>query len=178
MVEPLLHFAIPFGAMSIAGVRKRDAAFVSLLALAPDLDALFRVHRSMSHSVVVVLLFASAFLVLSLRYPGVRRWIVLGLAGVLSHLALDLFAGYTPILWPVYAYSIWIDTEMMTHIGSSPAFMIYGRVLARPTFFEPFRTLDAPIFTAPGLAVSLLLILPAIVSALRGVDLARRFRNG
>ena len=54
-MKPLIHFIVPFTALTLAGVEFRKALPISLLALLPDLDALFLVHRSLSHSLVVLL---------------------------------------------------------------------------------------------------------------------------
>jgi len=52
--EPLLHFAVPFVSLEAAGVDWRRALFASVVALTPDLDLSSHVHRSQTHSVVVL----------------------------------------------------------------------------------------------------------------------------
>lgn len=168
LVEPLVHFVVPFAALSIADVRLKRAFLVSLLALTPDLDVLFLVHRSVSHSLLVMLAVAGPFLLLSyrfrLRYYGLA-W--LGFAAGVSHLILDVFGGYTPILWPVYGYSVWVQAGLLVHVGSSASFMPSFGLLLRPTFFQQLQGLDGPLFTGEGLILSLLLLLPVLVKAAR-----------
>ena len=54
MVEPLLHFVVPFVSLRAVGVDLRKATFASLIALTPDLDVAFNTHRSPTHSAVVL----------------------------------------------------------------------------------------------------------------------------
>ena len=54
LVEPLLHFVVPFVSLRAVGFDLRKAAFASLIALTPDLDVLFNSHRSPTHSLIVV----------------------------------------------------------------------------------------------------------------------------
>jgi len=44
-VEPLIHFVVPIVALMFVGLEFRKALPISLLALLPDLDALFLVHE-------------------------------------------------------------------------------------------------------------------------------------
>lgn len=56
MVEPLLLFAVPFMSLRAFGLGFRKVLFVSPAALTLDLDVVFQVHRSQSHSFVVLAL--------------------------------------------------------------------------------------------------------------------------
>ena len=66
-MEPAIHFIVPFIALTLVGVKFRRALPVSLLALLPDLDALFLVHRSLSHSLIVLLMVAVPLLALAYK---------------------------------------------------------------------------------------------------------------
>ena len=46
MVEPLLHFVVPFVSLRAVGLDLRKATFDSLITLTPDLDVVFNTHRS------------------------------------------------------------------------------------------------------------------------------------
>ncbi|MFQ6087231.1 MAG: metal-dependent hydrolase [Candidatus Bathyarchaeia archaeon] len=163
-MEPLVHFVVPFVALMLAGVEFRKALPVSLLALLPDLDALFLVHRSLSHSVVVIFIVIAPFLLLTYKFkPRVHGYALLALMTVVSHPILDVFAGYTPVLWPLYGYSVWIKTELVAHIGSSPSLLPSAQLLMEPTSFQPFQGLDAPLLTGGGLIISVVLLLPVLL---------------
>jgi membrane-bound metal-dependent hydrolase YbcI (DUF457 family) len=164
-VEPLLHFTVPFVALMLAKVEFRKALAISLFALSPDLDALFLVHRSISHSLVVLLMVAVPFLLLAYRFKTrLQSYTYLTLASVASHSVLDVFAGYTPILWPLYAHSVWIKTQLAVRFGSSPNVLQNAQLLVEPTTFQPFQSLDAPLLTGEGLILSVVLLLPVLLS--------------
>ena len=166
-MEPIIHFIVPFTVLTMAGVKIRKALPISLLALLPDFDALFLVHRSLSHSIIVVLSVTVPLLLLTHKLRA-YSYIGLGLlAAVASHLVLDLFSGYTPVLWPLYGYSLWIRAELAVHIGSSPSLTSSVKLLKRPIIFQPFQSLDAPLFTGEGLILSMVLLAPVFVRVLQ-----------
>ena len=169
-MEPLIHFVVPFTALMLVGVEARKALPISLLAVLPDLDALFLVHRSPSHSLVVVLSVMVPLLLLTYKFkPRLQGYVLLALLAVGSHLVLDLFTGYIPILWPLYGYSVWIHAELMVHIGGSTSLSPSVKLFTEPTAFQPFQTLDAPLFTDEGVILSAVLLSPVLLRACRGL---------
>lgn len=161
-MEPLIHLVVPFTALTLYGLEWRKAL---PLALLPDLDVFFRVHRSMSHSLVVISLVGLPLLMLAYRLKKPQSgW--LGLLAVASHIALDVFAGYTPVLWPLYGKSVWIQTELRAQISSTPTLTPVLNVAVEPTRFTAFQSLDAPLLTGRGLIISVILILPILVNVL------------
>lgn len=165
-MEPLIHFVVPFTALTLSGVRFRKALPISLIALLPDLDALFCVHRSLSHSLIVLLVVVAPLLVLARRWR-LHGYVWLASSAVASHLILDLFSGYTPLLWPLFGYSLWVQAELAAHIGSSPSLTSSVKLLKRPVTFQPFLSLDAPLFTGEGLVLSAVLLMPILLKAFR-----------
>ena len=164
-MEPLIHLVIPFAALTLYGLEWREAFPLALLALLPDLDVFIHVHRSMSHSLVVVSLVGLPLLMLAYRLKASRvGWLVL--LAVASHIALDVFAGYTPILWPLYGNSVWIQTELMAQISSIPTLIPALKIAMEPTRFIPFQSIDAPLLTGGGLIISIILIMPILVKIL------------
>jgi hypothetical protein len=67
LAEPLIHFTVLFAAFTALRVKPKSALLLSLLALTPDLDVLFRVHRSPSHSLIPLLALAIPLLGLTWR---------------------------------------------------------------------------------------------------------------
>ena len=167
MVEPLLHFAVPFASLRAVGVDLRKVTFVSLVALTPDLDALFQVHRSQSHSVIVLALVAFPLLILTRNRKTLRSFVLLGTFGVLVHLVLDLFQAPTPVLWPLVSQSLWIQATVNFHMGSAPVITGSAALQTEPTAFEHFTSFDAPVLTAPGLGVAIVLMALPLVQILR-----------
>jgi len=165
MVEPLLHLAIPLASLGLVGLDRRKILVACAAALVPDLDALFYVHRSFTHSVVVLAVIAIPALVLTRKHRGARLLILLASYGVLTHLVLDMFSWYTPLLWPVVDDSLRVSAALDIHLGSPPLFTWWARVQLKPTIFEPFASLDAPILTAPGLFAFSILLIPILFLA-------------
>ncbi|MEM4577192.1 MAG: glycosyltransferase [Candidatus Nezhaarchaeales archaeon] len=170
MPEPALHFSVVF-AVSAPQFGVRRALPLSALALLPDVDVLFGVHRSMSHSAVLV---ALAFLpaLLAAALAGRRR---LGLAAacfaaVLSHLALDCFQSYTPLLYPLCGESFWVDVAGAVSIsGGGLVPQLSAALRSIPTEFAAFEFMDAPLFTREGFLASAMLVAVPLASALRRV---------
>lgn len=163
-MEPLLHFVIPFIAFMLLGVDLRKSFLLSLLALTPDLDALFLVHRSFTHSLVALLAASTPLLLLLYKYRrDAFKNGVMGILSIASHIALDLPAGYTPLLWPLYNYSIWIQTELSAHLGSTLTMVLDARILTEPIMFEVAESLDTSLFTSTGLIAALVVITPLFV---------------
>ena len=162
-LEPLLHFVIPFTGLLLLGLDVKQALLIGLLGLVPDLDALFHVHRSWSHSFLAYLplLLVSWFF---LR----RLWVesVLGYFVLVSHCLMDLFTGYTPVLWPLSTRSYWLvfglEGSLDSGIGVWPVF----DVLSKPVDFTYFERITYSLFTGEGLMVSLILLAPVIIKVL------------
>ena len=168
-MEPLIHLILPLTALTLLGVDFRKALPLALFGLLPDLDALLLIHRSLSHSLPVLLAFAAGAALLAYAVkPGLRNYIVLATLATASHPILDLFTGYTPILWPLSSHSLWVKTELGVHIGGSLTLLPSVKLLAQPTTFHRLESLDAPLFTGEGLITSLILTAPLILKAVRG----------
>jgi hypothetical protein len=150
MVEPLLHFVVPFVSLRAVEVDLRKATFASLIALTPDLDVILNTHRSPTHSVVVLGLVLLTFLVLTWKRKTARPLVSLAAFGVFSHLLLDLFQTSTPLFWPVLRQPI--------SLWPNPNLHMWNEVLV----WYPASWLDAPLITVEGLGISLVLLAPII----------------
>lgn len=142
MPEPPLYFAVPFVSLEAAGVDWRRALFASVVALTPDLDLLFHVHRSQTHSVVVLVIIVLPILALVHKNRTVRGLLLLGATGLTIPLVLDLFGSSTPLFWPLLNEPLLVS-------------------------FEPLTFFDEPILTAEGLGISSLLLIPSLVKTLK-----------
>jgi len=161
LVEPLLHFAIPLAAFSLAGEDRKTALALATIAVLPDLDALLHVHRSMTHSLLVVVV---PILALALFLKSHRRFLALAYLSLASHIFLDLFVAYTPILWPLTPYSYWVKAACYVHIASVPSPWLAIELCATETRFAPFTDLTAELVTGEGFALSLPLFLVWLLS--------------
>lgn len=166
MVEPLLHFAVPFASLRAFGLDLRKVLFASLVALTPDIDVLFQVHRSQTHSFVLLALVTLPLLVLTWNRKSLRSLVLLGAFGVCAHLVLDLFQSSTPVLWPLVSESVWIPVTQYLHMGSAAAVTGSATVRVEPADISRFTSFDAPVLTGEGLALSTILLAPTLVQIL------------
>ena len=176
MPEPALHFSVIF-ALSVPRLGIKKAVLLSSLALLPDLDIILYVHRSMSHSIILLsaayLPILLAIFILKRRY---FRLALLGFLAILSHPLMDCFQTYTPILYPVIDRSLWIKVNGWINI-SSEGFKSQTSINIKdaPTVFKPLESLDAPIFTSDGFIISLLLTAIPLLLEAKDSEKARKF---
>jgi len=165
LVEPLLHFAVPFAALRAADLDTRKAAFVSVIALTPDLDVLFHVHRSPAHSAIILAVATIPLLLLTRRHRALRTLVMLGALGILMHLILDLFQYYIPILWPLSGQSFWISGGLALYTDDGMFVTSSIRLLTEPTSLDPFTSFNEPVLTSTGLGISIILLAPSFMKA-------------
>jgi membrane-bound metal-dependent hydrolase YbcI (DUF457 family) len=151
------------------GVDLRKAVLVSLVAVAPDLDVLFNVHRSQTHSVIVLAVVALPLFVLTRNRKEARTFVLLGAFGVLTYLVLDLFQAPTPFLWPLLSQSLLVSVGLDLHIGSMPLITGSAALIFGKSTIEYFSSFNEPLLTAEGFGVSLVLLAPTILTLLRDV---------
>lgn len=157
MPEPLIHFIIPFFLLIMLGLNVKKSILISSLAVFPDLDVLFGIHRSISHSVIFILAL-SIGLILILSYLGIdKSEKLLILLVLLSHLFLDMFGGYTPIFWPIFDKSIYIFTEMTANMKNVLDLNLIFDIRLEKTVFYTVSG-DGPIFTGEGFGIALVLL--------------------
>jgi len=157
MPELLLHFAIPFALVApVLGLRR--ALLAGLVAILPDVDALMYVHRSLTHSIPLLMIPAILSVLASWKAGKGSRTIAACSLSLLSHPILDLFQSPTPILYPLSQHSYHLSVKMNTLISEKIIPELSVRVNFEATNFSRFQTFDAPIFTDVGFITSLILI--------------------
>ncbi|MEM2178051.1 MAG: glycosyltransferase [Candidatus Methanomethylicaceae archaeon] len=169
MPELLLHFSIPF-ALTALRLGLMKAILISTLALLPDLDVLFHIHRSMSHSIIILILAYLPILIFVYKFKNFNLALI-GLLALLTHLFLDSFQTYTPLLYPIIDKSIWFRIEgglLISGLSIKPEFQAVIKDV--PTVFKHFEVLDAPLFTSEGLSISLILIIPTLIFSLKSIN--------
>jgi len=157
MPELLLHFAIPFALVApVLGLRR--ALLAGLVAILPDVDALMYVHRSLTHSIPLLMIPAILSVLASWKAGKGSRTIAACSLSLLSHPILDLFQSPTPILYPLSQHSYHLSVKMNTLISEKIIPELSVRVNFEATNFSRFQTFDAPIFTDVGFITSLMLV--------------------
>jgi len=170
MPEPLIHFIVPFSVLVMCGIGIKKSAFFASFAILPDLDVLFHVHRSFSHSVFFILLFCVPVIIITAgrHSKGVYDAAIVTLV-MLSHPVMDLFTYFTPIFWPLYNNSIYVITELTTNMNNVLQLHLLFDIKLEPVVFYQTVSMDAPIFTSVGVAATLVILI--------GLGLKRLFRN-
>ena len=159
MPEPLIHFIIPFSVLVVCGIGVKKSAFFASLAILPDLDVLFHVHRSFSHSMLFILLICAPVIIIAAAKHSKRTSdAIIATLVILSLPFMDLFTYFTPIFWPLYNKSIYIVTEMMTNMDNVSQLHLLFDIKLEPVVFYPTISMDAPIFTSQGVAITLVIL--------------------
>lgn len=167
-MEPLLHVVVPFTSLVLLGIKPRAAAPLALLGVLPDLDALFLIHRSLSHSAIILTLAWTPILAATwLQRPEWRGYASIGLIVLMSHPVADMMGGYTPILWPLLNDSIWLNLSLNGRISEGVSISPKMSVHSTPTVFQSVTSLDYPLFTGEGLMISLILVTPIAINLIR-----------
>ncbi|HID18188.1 TPA: metal-dependent hydrolase, partial [Candidatus Bathyarchaeota archaeon] len=160
------HFAVPFAAFTALGIKPKKAFLPSLFALLPDLDILVSIHRFCSHSLILLLAISIPLMLIAMKFNR-QKLLSLIIFAYISHLFLDLFMGYTPILWPLHSQDLWINLNLFAHLSSTPTYTLQATIQTQPTTFTRFTSLDAPLFTSTGIAISILLVVPTTLATLK-----------
>ena len=164
MPEPLIHFIVPFSVLIMCGIGVKKAALFASLAILPDLDVLFHVHRSFSHSIFFILLFCAPTIIITAAKHSRRMWdAVIATLVILSHPFMDLFTYFTPIFWPLYNNSIYIIAEMMTNMDNVSQVHLLFDIKLEPVVFYHTISMDAPIFTSQGVAATLVILIGLVL---------------
>jgi membrane-bound metal-dependent hydrolase YbcI (DUF457 family) len=163
MPDLLAHYA---SSVLVARVRvdTRIALLVGFVGLIPDVDALFRIHRWITHSLVLVALFTTPLVILV--YWCGRRYLGLALAILLIytlHLLLDVFTGPTPILYPL-ADSIWIKIQVngastATGITVNPSITV---ATVKPDFTQ-MEIVEGPLVTETGAIIAVVTVVTLLL---------------
>ena len=159
MPEPLIHFIIPLFVLIILGFNLKKSILISSLAIVPDLDVIFHVHRSMSHSVFFILaLTIPIVLILNYLKIGKKSEMMIAILVILSHPFMDMFTGSTPILWPLLDKSVYIFTELTTNMNNILDLNLIFKVNFEKVVFLQTIDSEGPIFTSPGFGMTLVLL--------------------
>lgn len=160
MPEPLIHFIIPLFLLLMLGFNLKKSILISSLAIIPDLDVIFHVHRSISHSIIFILAVTiPIILILNYLKIGNKNEKLIAILVILSHPFLDMFGGYTPILWPLFDKSVYIFTELNTNMNNVLDLNLIFKVNFEKTIFYKVTGGEGPIFTSQGFGIALVLMI-------------------
>ena len=166
-MEPIVHYVLPLAALMILGVKPRKAATLAILGVIPDIDALLLIHRSLSHSIVIMGLIIAPLLVYAkYRRPDLQNTLILAFLVLASHPILDL-ESLTPIFWPLLPYSISLKLSLNGVMQEGLSLRPSISMNSQPTIFTKASGFDYPLFTQEGLLISLILLAPIIYNQIK-----------
>ena len=145
MPDALTHCASSY-LVPRAALKPKQAALAGLL---PDLDALLRIHRWATHSLVLALT-AAALVLLALRLAKSRHLRAAALVAALYalHIALDALTSPTPTLWSL-APSLQVKIEVNGRMSTrGPALAVSAAVATSPTDFTRKPHVEGPLVEA------------------------------
>jgi membrane-bound metal-dependent hydrolase YbcI (DUF457 family) len=174
MPDPLTHYLASY-LISSRIAKPKYSLLIALAGLLPDIDVVFRIHRWVTHSLVLVALIATP--VITLVYWYKRRY--LGLASIILltytlHLLLDIFTGPTPILYPL-ADSLWVKIQVngvstTTGISITPSITM---TTVKPDFTQR-KIVEGPLVTESG---AILAVVTAVILLLECFFRAKKTNN-
>lgn len=165
-MEPILHIILPLIALLLLGEKPKTAITLAVIGILPDVDALLLIHRSLSHSIIIMtIVFAPIILYTKFRRPELQKIAFLAFLVAVSHPILDL-ESLTPIFWPIYQNSISIKLAINGVVDQGYGIRPIFKLSQSPTDFTKALSIDYPIFTTNGLLISMVLILPVMYNKL------------
>ena len=107
MPDTLAHYALSYLVASRM-VKPRYAVLFAPIGLLPDVDTVLRIHRWITHSLVLVMtvILVASIPLLYMNYKYLE-YLVLTPTLYILHIVLDTFTASTPILWPITKPSIY-----------------------------------------------------------------------
>ncbi|WFO75965.1 metal-dependent hydrolase [Desulfurococcaceae archaeon MEX13E-LK6-19] len=163
MPEPLIHGVVGLVVSRWLGVRRWWLLFlVVLFSVLPDVDAVFRIHRSFTHSLLVALVVGLAVVWLAWRTGRKSAAWVVGVF-VLAysvHVVMDLFTGPTPVLWPLVWKDFYVEVMVTANNTVSNGITLEPVLRVHVTDFtmEPGDIVDAPVATPTGVSIAVIVL--------------------
>ncbi|MBN1678081.1 MAG: metal-dependent hydrolase [Candidatus Thermoplasmatota archaeon] len=122
-MDPFMHLLLPLLFLLAVRVDAKKAILFAPLAILPDFDALFGLHRALFHSFIPILVIPLAFVVYSkLRRPEWMFGSVIALFYLSSHVVLDL--GGVAFFWPFVQEQFYFVPEVQFNLQGGVNFNI------------------------------------------------------
>jgi hypothetical protein len=157
-MDPLLHLLLPVLFLLALRIDTRKVLMLAPLAIFPDFDAVFGLHRAVFHSFIPILVLPLSFIIFSkLKRPEWMLSAMLVQFYLASHIVLDL--GGVAFLWPFLKDQLFFDPVINFNLQGGVNFMIHFDYGWRP--YVPMATTD--FLSETGFAMIFLGMLVGIV---------------
>jgi len=157
-MDPLLHLLLPVLFLLAIRIDSRKVLIFAPLAILPDFDAAFGLHRAVFHSFVPVLIIPIALILYSKFMRP--QWLLSALLVqfyLASHVVLDL--GGVAFLWPLVKDQFFLDPEIQFNLQGGINFIFHFHYGLRP--YVPMTTTD--FLSGQGFALIFLAILLTVI---------------
>lgn len=156
MPDLLAHFALSL-LVATRILSLRVAILIALAGLAPDVDALVRVHRWFTHSLVLMVPAAIIGALLVRRYkPGLLRHVLLAISLYALHLAADCFTAPTPVAWPLSTTSVAADLGIEVEVTETGiSFTARAIIDTGEVDFSRLESFEGPVVSLPGILLAM-----------------------
>ncbi len=157
-MDPLLHLLMPVLFLLALRIDTRKVLMFAPLAILPDFDAVFGLHRAVFHSFIPILILPMGLIIFSkLKRP---EWLLsasLVQFFLASHFVLDL--GGVAFLWPFVKDQMFFDPVINFNLQGGVNFMFHLDYGWRP--YVPMKTTD--FVSETGFAMIFLGVLAGVV---------------
>ena len=114
MPELLIHLLLPAAALIIAGFDRKLVLIFCPIAILPDFDIFFGIHRSFMHSLFFLGAICAILLLYTIYYkPQWKTHAIIISILLLSHPILDFFTAPVQLFWPIQSY-FWLRIDPPT----------------------------------------------------------------
>ena len=151
-----------------------NASLFACLAFIPDLDIFFNIHRSASHSVVIIFMFFIPFFLINWYWKLKRTSdLILSIISIASHPIFDMLSGYTPVLWPIFDRSVMIIAQLKFEIDSTYKIGFELKMNIMPTVFNNITEFKATILTGPQLIMIISIMIYLSLKIKKKINVSR-----
>lgn len=156
MPDALAHYAVSYLVASRV-TKPRHALLLALIGILPDVDILLRIHRWITHSLVLTATLV-AVAAIPVFYADRKhfKYLVLALALYVLHIALDVFTAPTPLLWPLVSQAYMVSMELNGVVASggikiAPSISVYSKAVD----FTQQPLLEGPVVSPQGMVTAI-----------------------
>jgi membrane-bound metal-dependent hydrolase YbcI (DUF457 family) len=168
-MDPVLHLALPLLFLLALRVDTRMAVLLAPLAIFPDFDAAFGLHRAALHNFIFIIVLPVTLIAYSkLVKPTWLPWALVAQFYLASHVVLDL--GGVAFMWPIVEDQIFFDPEITFNLQGGVNFGFSLEYGLRP--YSPMGTTD--FLSESGFALIFLAVLVAGVFRKEALSSLRR----
>jgi len=167
MPDLLAHYAVSY-LVARSRLDFKRALFIALISLLPDIDALLRIHRWLTHSLIVVLIIAIPLLLLvHWRFKKHFELATIAVLIYALHLVLDLFTGPTPVFWPLHD-SVCVRVELTGSVRTDGVTLTPEiTIITKTPDFTRRQIVEGPLVSEVGVMLAIVIVIMILLEALK-----------